>query len=178
MRDTTWNRIFLLGYLTRGVFLRYRGDGAPVAEMGVSVSQTYGESSDGRDGGSGDDGYLEVVLPGPEAWRFSKLAGKGSAVFVEGSLRFGARRPSCGGGPRLPVLVAKRVSLLDTAVPPRPEADEAPDLGLGLGLDLGALLSPRRRLPGPEKPAPRARSPDRGVRVAAGTSGDLFDRFG
>ncbi len=173
MRETTWNRIFILGYLERDPSLRYRGDAVAVVELAVGVSGAFNGREAREDGGGG---HVDVLFSGPAAQRFARVAGIGSAVFIEGRLRLELARGSNAGGRRHLVVVAERVSLLDAAVRSAPEAGGAIDVGaIDLRAIAGAPGRPPRRLPMPEAPAPRARSPDRRrARAPAAAPGDLF----
>lgn len=79
------NRVFLAGNLTRDPEIRYLPSGTAVADMGMAISRKYKT-------GTGEQ-KTEVCFVHLKAWaRQAELAGqylkKGSAVLVEGSLRY------------------------------------------------------------------------------------------
>ena len=80
-----FNRVFLMGNLTRDPELRYVPSGAPVATFGLAVNRTFvthnGEKKD-------EVCFVRVVVFGKQAESCSQYLTKGRLVFVEGRLQY------------------------------------------------------------------------------------------
>jgi single-strand DNA-binding protein len=80
----SYNKVMLIGNLTRDPEIRYTPKGSAVADLGLAVNRVYTtENNERRE----EVTYIDVVL-----WsRLAELAGqylnKGSAVFIEGRLQ-------------------------------------------------------------------------------------------
>ena len=80
----SYNRVILMGNLTRDVQLRYTPSGTPVTEIGLAVN-------DRRKGSNGEwideTTFVDVTFWGRTAEVASEYLSKGSPVFVEGRLK-------------------------------------------------------------------------------------------
>lgn len=80
----SYNRVILMGNLTRDVQLRYTPSGTPVTEIGMAVN-------DRRKGQNGEwideTTFVEVTFWGRTAEVAAEYLSKGSPVFVEGRLK-------------------------------------------------------------------------------------------
>ncbi len=80
----SYNRVILMGNLTRDIQLRYTPAGTPVTEVGIAVN-------DRRKGQNGEwideTTFVEVTFWGRTAEVASEYLGKGSPVFIEGRLK-------------------------------------------------------------------------------------------
>lgn len=80
----SYNRVILMGNLTRDVQLRYTPSGTPVTEIGLAVN-------DRRKGANGEwideTTFVDVTFWGRTAEVASEYLSKGSPVFVEGRLK-------------------------------------------------------------------------------------------
>lgn len=81
----SFNRVILMGNLTRDIELRYLPSGLAVAELGLAVS-------DRRKNNEGvwvdDVNFFDVTLFGRTAEVASEYLSKGSPIFIEGRLRY------------------------------------------------------------------------------------------
>jgi single-strand DNA-binding protein len=80
----SYNRVILMGNLTRDIQLRYTPSGTPVTEVGLAVN-------DRRKGANGEwideTTFVEVTFWGRTAEVAAEYLSKGSPVFVEGRLK-------------------------------------------------------------------------------------------
>jgi single-strand DNA-binding protein len=80
----SYNRVILMGNLTRDVQLRYTAAGTPVTEIGLAVN-------DRRKGQNGEwideTTFVDVTFWGRTAEVASEYLSKGSPVFIEGRLK-------------------------------------------------------------------------------------------
>ena len=82
----SYNKVILMGNLTRDPELKYLPSGAAVANFGLAMNETYTDRQTGEK-------REEVCFVDVEAWgRQAEIANeylqKGSSVFIDGSLRF------------------------------------------------------------------------------------------
>lgn len=81
----TYNRVILMGNLTRDIQLRYTPGGTPVTEVGMAVS-------DRRKGQNGEwideTTFVEITFWGRTAEVAAEYLSKGSPVFIEGRLKY------------------------------------------------------------------------------------------
>jgi single-strand DNA-binding protein len=80
----SYNRVILMGNLTRDIQLRYTPSGTPVTEVGLAVN-------DRRKGANGEwideTTFVEVTFWGRTAEVAAEYLSKGSPVFIEGRLK-------------------------------------------------------------------------------------------
>ncbi len=80
----SYNRVLLIGNLTRNPEIRYTPSGAAVADLGLAVNETFknkaGETVE-------QVCFVDVVVWGRQAETASEYLHKGSPVFVEGRLQ-------------------------------------------------------------------------------------------
>jgi len=81
---TSFNRVFLIGNLTKDPELRYTGTGVPITNLRLAVNHRYktqaGELKD-------DVCYINIVVIGKQAVPCNYYLKKGSSAFVEGRLQ-------------------------------------------------------------------------------------------
>ncbi|MBU1146882.1 MAG: single-stranded DNA-binding protein [Candidatus Omnitrophica bacterium] len=81
----SFNKVFLMGNLTRDPELRYVPSGAPVATFGLAVNRRYvtqqGEKKD-------EVCFVRIVVFGKQAESCSQYLSKGRLVFIEGRLQY------------------------------------------------------------------------------------------
>jgi single-strand DNA-binding protein len=81
---SSYNRVILMGNITRDIELRYTGGGTAVTDVGLAVN-------DRRKSASGEwvdeTTFVDVTLWGRTAEVASEYLGKGSAILVEGRLK-------------------------------------------------------------------------------------------
>ncbi len=80
----SYNRVLLMGHLTRNPEIRYTPSGTAVSDLGLAVNETFknkaGEVVE-------QVCYVDVVVWGRQAETASEYLQKGSPVFVEGRLQ-------------------------------------------------------------------------------------------
>ena len=80
----SYNRVLLMGNLTRNPEIRYTPSGAAVADLGLAVNESFknkaGETVE-------QTCFVDVVVWGRQAETASEYLHKGSPVFVEGRLQ-------------------------------------------------------------------------------------------
>lgn len=81
---SSFNRVILMGNLTRDIQLRYTPSGTAVTDVGLAVN-------DKRKGQNGEwineTTYVDVTLWGRTAEVAAEYLGKGSPIFIEGKLK-------------------------------------------------------------------------------------------
>ncbi len=78
-----YNRIILIGNLTKDPELRYTPQGTPVSTFRIAVNTKYKQSDEARE----DTLFIDVVTFGKQAETCSQYLGKGKSVLVEGRLQ-------------------------------------------------------------------------------------------
>lgn len=135
--SVTMNRVFLAGNLTRDPEVRYIPSGTAVADLQMAINRKYrnaaGEAKE-------DTCYVGVVAWGRQAETAGEYLKKGSAVLVEGALRYEQWESNGEKHNRLRVN-ADRVQFLDRG---RRSAD---------GAGATAQAEPARREETPPSPA-------------------------
>lgn len=80
----SFNRVLLMGNLTRNPEIRYTPSGTAVADLGLAVNETYknkaGETVE-------NTVFVDIVVWGRQAETAAEYLHKGAAVFVEGRLQ-------------------------------------------------------------------------------------------
>jgi len=78
-----FNKVILIGNLTRNPELRYTPSGTPVASMGLAVSRRYKQGEELKE----EVCFVDIVVFGKQAEHCGQYLGKGSGVIVEGRLQ-------------------------------------------------------------------------------------------
>jgi single-strand DNA-binding protein len=78
-----YNRIILIGNLTKDPELRYTPQGTPVSTFRIAVNTRYKQSEESRE----DTLFIDVVTFGKQAETCSQYLNKGKSVLVEGRLQ-------------------------------------------------------------------------------------------
>lgn len=81
----SYNRVILLGHLTRDPELKYTQNNTAICEFGMAINHKYRD----RNGNQKEDVcFVDVALFGKQAETFNQYMSKGRAVLVEGRLKF------------------------------------------------------------------------------------------
>ena len=80
----SFNKVMLMGNLTRDPELRYTPNGAAVANFGLAVNRKFKQGDEWID----DVCFVEITVWNKPAENCEKFLNKGRPVFVEGYLRF------------------------------------------------------------------------------------------
>lgn len=78
-----YNRIILIGNLTKDPELRYTPQGTPVASFRIAVNTRYKQSDEQRE----DTLFIDIITFGKQAETCSQYLNKGKSVLVEGRLQ-------------------------------------------------------------------------------------------
>lgn len=81
-----FNRVFLLGHLTRDPDLRYTPAGLGIATFGLAVNTPIGKDEEGNR--KEETLFVDVIAFGKQAETITEYLKKGSPIFVEGRLRY------------------------------------------------------------------------------------------
>jgi single-strand DNA-binding protein len=78
-----FNKIILIGNLTKDPELRYTPQGTPVASFRIAVNSKYKQSEGFRE----ETLFIDIVTFGKQAENCSQYLNKGNAILVEGRLQ-------------------------------------------------------------------------------------------
>ncbi len=80
----SFNRVILVGNLTRDIELRFTPSGTPVTDMGMAVNERVKRNEQWTD----EVNYFDVTLWGRTAEIAGEYLSKGSPVLIEGRLKY------------------------------------------------------------------------------------------
>ncbi|MFO0774592.1 MAG: single-stranded DNA-binding protein [Nitrospiraceae bacterium] len=78
-----FNKVILIGNLTRNPELRYTPSGTPVASFALAVNRRFRQGEELKD----DVCYIDIVVFGKQAEHCGQYLSKGNGVVVEGRLQ-------------------------------------------------------------------------------------------
>ncbi|MBI5189552.1 MAG: single-stranded DNA-binding protein [Nitrospirae bacterium] len=78
-----FNKVILIGNLTRDPELRYNPSGTAVANLSIAVNRRYKQGEENRE----EVGYFDIVVFGKTAENCGQYLNKGSGILVEGRLQ-------------------------------------------------------------------------------------------
>lgn len=106
-----YNRIILIGNLTKDPELRYTPNGAAVSKFRIAVNTRYKQGEDNKE----ETLFIDIVVFGKQAENCSEYLSKGGQVLVEGRLQ--ERRWETDGQQKSKVeVVAQNVRFLSRRV--------------------------------------------------------------
>ena len=79
-----FNRIVLVGHLTRDIELRYTQGGAAIGSSGIAVTRKYTLNGEKRE----ETCFIDITFFGKQAEIANQYLSKGSKLLVEGRLKF------------------------------------------------------------------------------------------
>jgi single-strand DNA-binding protein len=82
----SFNRVILMGNLTRDPEVRQAQNGTYIVKAGIAVNERM---PDGQGGWKDEPSFFDVVIFGKRGEAFSRFMHKGSSVLIEGKLRQG-----------------------------------------------------------------------------------------
>jgi single-strand DNA-binding protein len=94
----SFNKVVLLGNLTRDPELRYTPTNIAVCKVGLAVNRRFKDSQTGE--WREEPTFVDVTVFGKRAEAFEKYHRKGALAFFEGSLRLDTWEDKNGGGKR------------------------------------------------------------------------------
>ncbi|MCH8157909.1 MAG: single-stranded DNA-binding protein [Nitrospinae bacterium] len=80
----SFNKVMLMGNLTRDPELRYTPNGAAVASFGLAINRKYKQGDEWKD----EVCFVDITTWGKQAENCTEYLSKGRPVFVEGYLKF------------------------------------------------------------------------------------------
>jgi len=80
----SFNKVLLMGNLTRDPELRYTASGAAVASFGLAVNRKYKAGDDWKE----EVCFVDITVWAKQAENCAEYLHKGSPVFIEGRLNF------------------------------------------------------------------------------------------
>ena len=141
----SFNRVLLIGNLTRDPEVRYTPKGTPVAEIGLAVNRVIPGSEEGER--REEVTFVDVTLWNRQAELAEQYLKKGRAVFIEGRLQLDTWDDKQTGQKRSRLrVVAENLQFLDS----RRDAEGS----------ASASSSPAQRRPTPSPPPPRDKPHD------------------
>lgn len=110
----SFNKVILMGNLTRDVELKYTTSGTAVAEVGVAVNRVWKDKSSGEK--KEDCTFVDCTLWGRTAEILNEYCGKGSPVHFEGRLQLDQWEDRETGGKRSKLkVIVESLQLLPNA---------------------------------------------------------------
>ena len=79
-----FNRIVLVGHLTRDIELRYTQSGAAIGSCGIAVTRKFNVNGEKRE----ETCFIDITFFGKQAEIANQYLSKGSKLLVEGRLKF------------------------------------------------------------------------------------------
>lgn len=106
----SYNKVILMGNLTRDPELRYLPSGAAVANFGIAVNRVYNDRQSGER--KEDVCFVDITAWARQAEVCNEYLRKGSPVFLEGRLNFNSWETDDGQRRSKLDVVAERVQLV------------------------------------------------------------------
>lgn len=88
-----FNKVILLGNLTRDVEMRYTQGGTAIGKLGLAVNRRYTQNGETKESTC----YVDLTAWGRQAEILSQYTSKGSQLFVEGRLEYSTWESKEGG---------------------------------------------------------------------------------
>lgn len=83
--SASFNKVMIMGNLTRDPELRYTSSGTAIAQLGVATNRKY---KDANDEWQEEVTFIDVEVWGRQAENCNEYLSKGRPVFIEGRLKF------------------------------------------------------------------------------------------
>jgi single-strand DNA-binding protein len=80
---TGFNKVILIGNLTRNPEVRYTPNGTPVTSFGLAINRRFRQAEDLRE----EVCYIDIVVFGKQAEHCGQYLSKGNGVIVDGRLQ-------------------------------------------------------------------------------------------
>jgi single-strand DNA-binding protein len=119
-----YNKVILVGNLTRDVELRYAPSGTAIAKFGIATNRTYKDNVTGET--KQETMFIDVTVFGRSAEIANQYLKKGRRVLVEGRLVFDQWIDSTGQKRSKHSVVAERLQFMDTKAEVEKKEDETP----------------------------------------------------
>jgi len=117
---TSFNKVILMGNLTRDPELRYNPNGTAVASFSIALSRKYKQGEEFKE----EVSYIDIVVWGKQAENCGQYLSKGRGVLVEGRLQQRRWETDDGQKRNKVEVVANSVQFM-----PKKQAGSEPDSG-------------------------------------------------
>jgi single-strand DNA-binding protein len=94
----SYNKVILMGNLTRDPELRFTPSNMPICKFGMAVNRRFKDAQSGE--WKEEPTFVDVTIFGSRAEPFAKYHSKGKPCFIEGELRLDTWEDKNGGGKR------------------------------------------------------------------------------
>lgn len=91
-----FNKVILLGNLTRDVELRYTQGGTALGKFGMAINRKYNQGGEMKESTC----FVDCTVWGKQAEILNQYTNKGAPLFLEGRLEFSTWESKDGGGKR------------------------------------------------------------------------------
>ncbi|MEQ1795064.1 MAG: single-stranded DNA-binding protein [Nitrospira sp.] len=121
-----FNKVILMGNLTRNPELRYTPSGTPVASFGLAVSHKYKQGEELKE----EVCFVDIVVFGKQAEHCGQYLSKGNGVIIEGRMQQRRWETEDGHKRSKHEIVAQGVTFMpksSAGVPEEPAHDDADD---------------------------------------------------
>src|SRR5262249_32025051 len=132
----SFNKVILLGNLTRDPELRYTPNGTPVATFGMATNRRSGQGNERKE----EVCFVDIVVFGREAETASEYLSKGRQALIEGRLQWRSWESQDGQKRSKHEVIAERIQFMSRG---REEGTERPSAGPGPSME--------RTPPGPSR---------------------------
>jgi single-strand DNA-binding protein len=95
---SSYNKVILMGNLTRDPELRYTSNQTAICKFGLAVNRRFKDAQSGE--WKEEPTFIDVTIFGARAEPFARYHTKGKPAFIEGSLRLDTWDDKNGGGKR------------------------------------------------------------------------------
>ncbi len=121
----SYNKVLLMGNLTRDPEVRYTPKGTAIANLGLAVNRTYTTDSGEQ---KEEVTFVDIEVWGRQAETSGQYLAKGRPVFIEGRLRLDSWEDKETGQKRNKMkVVAERVQFLGTPKADAEFSDQSPE---------------------------------------------------
>lgn len=93
----SYNKVILMGNLTRDPEVRYAQNGTPIINFGLAVNRRF---KDAEGNWKDEPTFVDITMFGKRGEAFARFHGKGKPAFLEGHLRLDTWEDKQGGGKR------------------------------------------------------------------------------
>ncbi|KMP11039.1 single-stranded DNA-binding protein [Candidatus Nitromaritima sp. SCGC AAA799-A02] len=119
-----FNKVLLMGNLTRDPELRYTANGAAVTNLGLAINRKFKQGDEWKE----EVCFVDITVWGKQGENCAEYLSKGRPVFVEGRLRFSSWESDGQKRNKLDV-VADNVQFLGSRGDNKGGGSEAPQAG-------------------------------------------------
>jgi single-strand DNA-binding protein len=95
---SSYNKVILMGNLTRDPTLTYTSSNMPICKFGLAVNRRFKDSQSGE--WKEEPTFVDITIFGARAEPFARYHTKGKPAFIEGTLRLDTWEDKNGGGKR------------------------------------------------------------------------------